>query len=258
MTESTDQSSWGQPTPCKIYWPFWDWSADHRKLSEILFVHDKGLFHWHFCSLWKKTTTTSPASTGVSLYNKSRVIKQEYKFSPSFWKSKNKFSFKNNSWRNHATDTDIQGYYQLLQVPSRLFQVPYRGQTRCKHCNFLKPFGISKSAKKFWMTLLSRWTPLHAPSDLTNNHSSSKSATRVSVVSNYLPLCKNVNFMLCKHISLWKTSLPIKIAFDSLMTIFCSKWLKHPSVGSNICSPLRTAEDRPRWQVYRWITYSDL
>lgn len=168
------------------------------------------------------------------------------------------FPFKNDSWRNHTTDTDIQGNYQILQVLSRLLQVPYRGQTRCKHCNFLKPFSISKSAKKFWMTLLRRWTSLHAPSDLTNNHSSFKSATRVPVVSNYLSLCKNVNFMLCKHISLWKTSLPIKIAFDSLMTIFCSKWLKHPSVHSDICSPLCTAEDGLRWQVYRWITHNDL
>lgn len=168
------------------------------------------------------------------------------------------FPFKNDSWRNHTTDTDIQSNYQILQVLSRLLQVPYRGQTRCKHCNFLKPFSISKSAKKFWMTLLRRWTSLHAPSDLTNNHSSFKSATRVPVVSNYLSPCKNVNFMLCKHISLWKTSLPIKIAFDSLMTIFCSKWLKHPSVHSDICSPLCTAEDGLRWQVYRWITHNDL
>lgn len=118
----------------------------------------------------------------------------------------------------------------------------------------LKTFQHKWMPKKFWMTLLRRWTSLCAPSDLTNNHSSFKSATKVSVVSNYLPLCKNLNFMLCKHISLWKTSLPIKIVFDSLVTISYSKCLKRVSVDRNIWSPLCKGEDIRGWHVSGWAT----
>lgn len=122
----------------------------------------------------------------------------------------------------------------------------------------LKTFRHKWTAKKFWMTLLRRWTSLCAPPDLANNHWSLKSATKVYIVSNYLPLCKTVDFMLYKHISLWKTSLPIKIAFDSPVTISCSKCLKHLLGGRDICSPHHTGESFWGWQIYRWDTSNEL
>lgn len=122
----------------------------------------------------------------------------------------------------------------------------------------LKTFQHKWTAKKFWMTLLRRWTSLCAPPDLANNRWSLKSATKVYIVSNYLPLCKTVDFMLYKHISLWKTSLPIKIAFDSPVTISCSKCLKHLLGGRDICSPHHTGESFWGWQIYRWDTSNEL
>lgn len=141
---------------------------------------------------------------------------------PSFCKSKNSFPFKN----------DFEGTIPHIQIQQHsLLQIFIKSnKLKAWTLQHLKTFQHKWMAKKLWMTLLRRWTSPCAPSDLPNNHSSFKSATKVSIVSNYLPLCKNVNFMLCKHI-LWKTSLPIKIAFDSPVTISCSKRLKHLSVG---------------------------
>lgn len=245
MNKCIHRSSSGQPTLSKTYWPFRPISWPQKAFTELPFVHDKGLLHRHFLqSLLKKNNNKNIDSTRALLYNNSRLI-WECRFPPCKSKS---FLFKNN----------FEGSVPHIQTQHSSLQVLFKWQTRREHHNIFKPFGISESAKKFGVTLLGRWTSLRAPPDLTHNHSSFKSATKASVVSNYLPLCKNVNFMLCKHISLRKTSLPIKIAFDSLMTIFCSKWLKQLSVSWNICSLLQKGEDTPTWHVYRWATYNDL
>lgn len=60
------------------------------------------------------------------------------------------------------------------------------------------PLQVVRPSSLWWWSLITAL--LHKAPDLASNCSSYKRAESHHVLSNYLALCKNVNFMLCKHI----------------------------------------------------------